>query len=303
MDNKKESEHISPYIYGTTRLGDERIPFDERVNVAYAAMQSGVWFHTSRQYNNALEVLSVAFDKDRTRVPKLIAKIGGNNLQAFKLDIINNLKPIFVRNLDVGQLCLLGDLEKDFAAGGDSIIELEKIQKAGLVNRYVLEVFPWTSQTAIQAIKTGLASGLIDAFILYLNPLQRFASNELWDLLMEQKLPIISLRTVAGGPVHNLRDIPGAAWKEYIQKRAAEVAPVFERSGIKSWTEFCVRYAFSIPNVISTVGATGKIGNLEEFLAAKNNIQPLPQDIVNEIFALQYRWSDEFDIHAEPWTM
>ena len=34
------------------------------------------------------------------------------------------------------------------------------------------------------------------------------------------------MRTVSGGPVHNLRDVPGFAWKEYLQKRAVEVAPV-----------------------------------------------------------------------------
>lgn len=133
--------------------------------------------------------------------------------------------------------------------------------------------------------------------------MQRFAGNELWDLLSEQKQPIIALRTVAGGPVHRLRDVPGAAWKEYLQKRAVEVAPIFERSGISNWTEFCVRFAHSIPNVLATVGASGRISHLEEFLKAKENIQRLSQDIIDEISTLQYRWSDELDIHAEPWTM
>lgn len=262
MNNTQILKNISPYIYGTTRLGHEQIPYNNRIEVAFAAMNSGVWFHTSRQYNNALELLSAAFDKDRTKVPKIIAKIGGNSIEAFKADIKNNLDPIGVDCLEVGQLCLGGEFEKDFAAGGNSLKELEKIRESGLVKSYVLEVFPWTSQTAIKALKGGYSNGLVDAHILYLNPLQRFASNELWDLLVEQKQPIISLRTVAGGSVHRLRDVPGAAWKEYIQKRAVELAPIFEHSGIKSWTEFCVRFAFSIPNVISTVGATGKISNL-----------------------------------------
>lgn len=30
---------LPPYIYGTTRLGDDKIPFDERVKVARAAME------------------------------------------------------------------------------------------------------------------------------------------------------------------------------------------------------------------------------------------------------------------------
>ena len=93
MNNTKILKSISPYIYGTTRLGDEQIPFEERVNVAYAAMNAGVWFHTSRQYDNALELLSAAFDKDRTKVPTLIAKIGGDSIEALKADIRRNLEP------------------------------------------------------------------------------------------------------------------------------------------------------------------------------------------------------------------
>jgi hypothetical protein len=303
LENKHLLENTTPFIYGTTRLGDEQIPFNDRVKVAVAAMNSGAWFHISRQYNNALELLAAAFDNDRSKVPKLIAKIGGDSMEAFKADIKNNLEPIGVESLEVGQLCLLGDLEKDFAEGGSTLTELEKIRESGLVKSYVLEVFPWTSKTAIKALKAGNARGLIDGYILYLNPLQRFATNELWDLLLEQQQPILSLRTVAGGPVHRLRDIPGAAWKPYIQQRAVEIAPIFERSGIASWTDFCMRFVFSPPNVIATVGATAKISNLEKFLAVQENIKPLPPDIVAEIFQLQRRWSDELDLHAEPWTM
>jgi len=294
---------ISPFIYGTTRLGDDKIPFEERVHVAYAAMNAGVWFHTSRQYNNALELLSVAFDKDRTKVPKLIAKIGGDSIEALRADIKRNLEPVGLKSLNAGQLCIGGDLAEDFAAGGKSLKELEKIRESGLVESYVLEVFPWTSRIAMEALKGGHTEDILDAFIVYLNPLQRFASNELWDLLIGQTQPIIALRTVAGGPVHRLRDVPGAAWKPYLQQRAVEVAPIFERSGINNWTEFCVRFAHSIPNVLATVGATARISNLNEFLAAEENTQPLPQGIVKEIFALQRRWSDELDMHAEPWTM
>jgi hypothetical protein len=103
--------------------------------------------------------------------------------------------------------------------------------------------------------------------------------------------------------VRRLRDVPGAAWKEYLQQRAVEVAPIFERSGIKSWTEFCVRFAHSFPQVRATVGATSRPQNFKEFLAAKDNLKPLPEDIVNEIMKLHRRWCDETDIHAEPWSM
>jgi hypothetical protein len=303
MNHTNVIDSITRFVYGTTRLGDRQIPMANRVNVAIAAMHSGAWFHISRQYNDALEVLGSAFDTDRTKVPRLIAKLEGKSMDAFRADIRNNLEPIGVASLDVGQLCLLGDLEKDFANGGDSLKELEEIRETGLVKSYVLELFPWTSQTAIKALNAGDAGGLIDAYILYINPLQRFASNELWDLLMAQKKPIIALRTVAGGPVHRLRDVPGAAWRPYLQERAVEIAPIFERSGIETWTTFCMRFAFSIPNLIATVGATATISNLEAFMAAKDDIEQLPFDILDEIFALQRRWSNDYDIHATPWTM
>jgi hypothetical protein len=38
-------------------------------------------------------------------------------------------------------------------------------------------------------------------------------------------------------------------------------------------------------------------------LHAAKSIKPLPKDIIDDILKLQYRWSDETDIHAEPWTM
>jgi hypothetical protein len=217
--------------------------------------------------------------------------------------IHENIDPLGLEGLELGQLCLSGSLAQDYANGGDCYQIFSQIKQEGLVRRFVLEVFPWTSDVALKAIRGGYPDGIVDGYIFYLNPLQRFASNELWDLLVERNEPMIAMRTVAGGNVHRLRDVPGAAWKEYLQQRAVEVAPIFERSGIQSWTEFCVRFAHGFPQVRATVGSTSHLENLNEFLTASQNIQPLPEGIQNEIVRLQYRWSDELDMRAEPWTM
>lgn len=294
---------LSLYIYGTTRLGDEQIPFDDRVQMAHAAMNANVWFHTSHTYGNALQVLRTAFDQDRTRVPRLIVKIGWNDINELRDVVHQNIKPLGMEGIELGQLCLNGGLADDFARGGESLRTFAQLKEQGLVKRFVLEVFPWTSNIALKALKDGHTKGIVDGFIFYLNPLQRFASNELWDLLVERNQPIIAMRTVAGGNVHRLRDVPGAAWKEYLQERAVQVAPIFERSGIPSWTEFCVRFAHGFSQVRATVGATSHVENLNEFLKAAQNIQPLSEDIQNELVQLQYRWSDEVDMHAEQWSM
>lgn len=294
---------ISPYVYGTTRLGDDKLLLPERIKIARAAMNAVDWFHTSHTYGNALEVLRMAFDQDRTRVPKLIVKIGWNTLPELRSVIEQNIEPLAVDAIELGQLCLNGELAEQFANGGDCYRAFEDIKKQGLVRRFVLEVFPWTSQTALKALRAGYTKGIVDGFIFYLNPLQRFASNELWDLLLERQEPVIAMRTVSGGNVYRLRDVPRAAWKDYLQQRAVEVAPIFERSGIAGWAEFCVRLAHSYPTVRATVGATANLENLKELTTAAQNPQPLPQDILDEFNTLQRRWSDELDVVAEPWSM
>ncbi len=294
---------LPPYIYGTTRLGDENIPFEERVKVARAAMDGTDWFHTSHTYGNALQVLRAAFDEDRARVPKLIVKIGWSHAAELRRVIHQNLDPLRLNGLELGQLCLSGELASEYANGGECYKLFSQLKQEGLVKRFVLEVFPWTSDVALQALRGGYPEGIVDGYILYLNPLQRFASNELWEMFVGRDEPIIAMRTVAGGNIHRLRDEPGYAWKPYLQERAAEVAPIFERSGVQSWTEFCVRFAHSFPQVRATVGATSHIENLNEFLSAAQNIELLAKDIVDEIVALHFRWSDELDMKAEHWSM
>jgi predicted aldo/keto reductase-like oxidoreductase len=294
---------LSPYVYGTGRLGDNKIPFEDRVRVARVAMEAGVWFHTSHTYGDTLSVLRAAFDQDRTKVPKLIVKIGWSRLPELRDIIRQNLEPLNINNLELGQLCLSGALAEDYANGGECYAEFARIKQEGLVHRLVLEVFPWTSPVALKALRGGYPQGIVDGYIFYFNPLQRFVSNELWAELHARNEPIIALRTVGGGPVHRLRDVPGAAWASYIQQRAVEAAPIFERSGIPNWTDFCMRFAFSYPQVRATIGATSHPENFKEYLAAAQAIQPLPGDLRAEIETLQHRWSDEVDRQAEPWTM
>ena len=302
-DTSQLLRDLPPYIYGTTRLGDQNLPFEDRVKVARAAMVRTSWFHTSHAYGNALEVLRAAFDQDSTRIPKLIVKIGWKNIEELRNVIHKHLIALRLENLEVGQLCLSDSLAEEYASGGACYEEFTRLKQQGLIHRFVLEVFPWTSDVALKALRGGYPEGIVDGYIFYLNPLQRFASNELWDELVQRNKPMIAMRTVAGGNIHRLRDVPGYAWKSYLQERAAEVVPIFERSGIESWTEFCVRFAHSFPLVRATVGATSKLENLQEFLSAAEHIEPLPQNFIEEIVKLHYRWSDELDMKAEHWSM
>lgn len=295
---------VSPYIYGTTRLGDASLAFEARVSMARAAMESGVWFHTSHQYGDALAVLRAAFDQDRAHVPRLIFKIGWESVEDVRATVARLTDAVGIERMDIGQLCLNGELARDFAAGGPSVDGLRRLRDEGRVARYVLQVFPWTSEVALSALNAGHARGLIDGYIFYLNPLQRFASNALWDRLLEAGSSIIGMRTVAGGNVFDLRDVPGAAWKDYLRQRAVEVAPIFERSGVASWPVFCTRFAHSFSGVCASVGSTSRVARLAELVdAARGRIEPLDPEAVSALVALQRRWSDELDIHGTPGSM
>jgi hypothetical protein len=295
---------LSAYIYGTTRLGDSALAFGERVHIARAAMDHGVWFHTSHQYGDALSVLRAAFDEDRAHVPRLIFKIGWNSVAEVRATVDKLTREVGIEHMDIGQLCLDGDLAKDFAAGGPSVEALHALRSEGKVGRYVLQVFPWTSQVALAALQGGHARGLIDGYIFYLNPLQRFATNPLWDLLLETRSPIIAMRTVAGGNVLDLRDVPGAAWKDYLRERAGEVAPIFERSGVASWPEFCLRFAHGIEGVRASVGATSRVDRLAELVGlGSRSLAPLAPADIAALEKLQRRWSDELDVHGTPGSM
>jgi aryl-alcohol dehydrogenase-like predicted oxidoreductase len=294
---------LPPYIYGTTRLGGDDVPREQQTAIARSAMDAGLWLHTSRQYGHALELLGELFAERPGALPSVIVKIGGGNADDVRATIRENIQPLGIDTLAIGQLSPVDGLGEALAAGAEVIGELQRIKDDGLVGRFVLEIFPWTSQAPLAALRAGHLEGLIDGYIFYLNPLQRFASNELWDELLDRDKSIIAMRTVAGAPVHTLRDVPGAAWKPYLQERAAQVAPIFERSGIAEWAEFCVRFAHSAPQVVSTVGSTSRQQNLDTLIESSRKLEPLPREILDELSALHRQWSADVDVQAEPWSM
>jgi len=112
--------NLSRYIFGTARLRGDNFPLADRIKIVRAAMDAGVWFHTSHQYGNALEVLRAAFDEDRAHVPRLIAKIGWNTIDEMREVIREHLQRLGIEHIDIGQLCLGGDLADQFRTGGNA---------------------------------------------------------------------------------------------------------------------------------------------------------------------------------------
>lgn len=284
-------------MYGTTRLGDESLPMGDRIAIAKHAIDSGVWIHTSDQYGDALKVLSSVIAEGKN--PKTFFKVGWESVAQIREQMKKQLESIGLSKMTVGQLCLGGELATAFASANPAALELNELKSEGLVDSFVLEIFPWTSENPLRALSGGTAGDLVDAFIFYLNPLQRFVTNDLWDLIVERQFPVVAMRTVCGGDIRSL-----VSRDHYVGERAKEVLPLFARSGCSSWTEFCVRFVKGFPFVLATVGSTSRAANLNEFLSIRlEDVEPLSEDIHEAILALQRKWSDDVDRHAEPWTM
>ena len=292
---------LSRYVYGTTRLGDESIAFADRVTIARESAQAGLWFHTSHQYGDALRVLKALFEEDQSKIPPTIFKLGYSSPDEVRAQVNLQLEAVGTSSMAIGQIFPSGQLAEDLCEGGEGISGLEKLKTEGLVGRFEMEVWPWSSDVALRCIRNGHADHLIEAYTFYLNPLQRFVTNEVWDLLLERNVSIVAMRSVGGGDVRQTLLKPDAP--EYLRKRAAEIAPIFEASAIESWTEFAVRFALGFSQVRATVGSTARSGNLAEFVNAAAAAQPLDAAIIEEILTLQRRWSDEHDAHAAPWSM
>ena len=64
-----------------------------------------------------------------------------------------------------------------------------------------------------------------------------------------------------------------------------------------------MRFAHSTPQVVSTVGSTSRLEHLAELVERSKRVEPLPRDVLDELYGLQRGWSDEVDVHAEPWSM
>ncbi len=290
---------LTRYTYGTTRLGDASLPFEARVAVARAAMDAGLSLHTSDSYGDALQVLRAALDQDRSRIPTFIYKIGWSSVAQIRETIQKQLGPLGLDHMAVGQLCLGDPLAEEFRTGGPGCAGLRGLKEEGLVGHFVLETWPWNSALIADAVRGGHAEGLIDGYIFYLNPLQRFASDALWDLLRERNETIVAMRTTSGGSLARLRE----HGPEYLQSRAAQMEPIYARSGCATWAEFCARFVSGFPQVTATVGATSRPENLRELIGAVASATPLPPDIQAEIEALQRQWAEAHDRHAAPWSM
>lgn len=125
---------FAPFVYGTTRLGDESISRADRIEVARKAMRDVGFLHTSDQYGTAMDVLREAADG---QMPPVIVKVGWESIGQVRDQILSQNERLEIAQMAVGQLCPGGAFAEAIQGGaGDEVLAL---REEGIVDRFVLE--------------------------------------------------------------------------------------------------------------------------------------------------------------------
>jgi aryl-alcohol dehydrogenase-like predicted oxidoreductase len=288
---------LTPFTFGCMSLGNSDDIADVRaqIRVVRAAMNAGVSFHASREYagGGAFTIMRHAFDEDRARIPKMILKIRCDNALLLKFDVEDALRRLNIDRIDVAQLVRAKHDRRpvvdDFLAQGEMWRVCQALWKEGKVGEFVMEIFGSFSPDAIRAVQAGI----FRAYIFYFSPGERQASNELFDLLEQQKQPILSLRTLCGGILDPKRiaQIRERNPDDGAIARFEALQPIYEKSGAASWAEFSMSFLKSFPNLVTTIAGTSSERHLIELINADRTSKPMAAPLAKEIKALHRAWA------------
>ena len=233
----------------------------------------------------------------------LFRSLSGDTLDEVRGQVELQLKALNLEQLNVGQLHTGGALAADLIAGGTSLDGLRKLKKEGLVGGFTLEVHPWTSKIALEHLRGGHGRDVIEGYSFYFNPLQRYALNDLFELIVKERRPILSIRTMAGGPADK-QAARSANPEDFMQKRASELLPLYTKAGYMNWTDFSMNFIFSQPGVLCTIGSCSTPAHLDDYLTVlKQDKKPFNPELFKQISDLQTKWSQEKDVNAPDWSM
>jgi aryl-alcohol dehydrogenase-like predicted oxidoreductase len=287
MNIRGKLPELPPYTFGTMSLGQGQYDLAADVKVARAAMDAGIWFHTSTDYQDTYRVLRHAFDEDRAHVPQLIVKMDAKVPEMTRSVIETTLAKLKVERVDIAQMCWneIPDIAEVHRAQGPRWQAFHELKQQGKVGSFVLEIWPnaGSCQNGVQA----LLNDLVDGYIFYYNLIERFVDNALFDLIEQRRAKILALRTLGGGGTVAAAGVTPSPE----QRKRQELEPLFARSGCKDWLEFSVRFVLSDANVVTAISGTRRLEHLRALLDATRVRKPLDPVLVREMKLLQRKWS------------
>jgi aryl-alcohol dehydrogenase-like predicted oxidoreductase len=264
---------LTPYTFGTMSLGRNPADVAQDLVVLRRAMEAGVSSHSSPTYNQGFTfmVLRLAFDENRSRVPKMVIKVRDASVPLMRFEVEDSCRRLGLDTIDVAQLVSMDPrpgnlLDQLRGRGGLLADELALLRERGLIRHAVVFLTQENSNAAVEATK----SELIEGVTLYWNAHQCDCSNTAWAAIREKGISTLALRTLGGGPSD----------KTSIAK-SEDLAELVKASGCRDATEFNIRLAASEPVIQTTIGGTASLAHLEDYLNASTT--PLPAKILQRV--------------------
>lgn len=285
---------LPSFTFGTMSLTGLPENFRDDIRVARAAMEAGVWFHSSQEYSGggAFMVLRQAFDEDRARAPRMILKIRCDHAAVLRYDVEDALRRLALDRIDLAQLCRAQHDRRpvvdDFLAQGGMWQACQDLQKEGKVGHFILEIFASFSADALRAVEAGL----FPAYIFYYNPAERQAGNALFRRLEERKEKILSLRVLGGGHLDaaNIAALRARNPRHEAIARYDALEPLFRQSGHASWVDFSLAFLRTVPHLLTAIAGTSKVKHLHQWLEADAGAKPMDPELARKIRALHSQW-------------
>jgi len=278
MSFRNQLPELTRFTFGTGKVDQ---PNDsQHRGVVRDAMDAGVWFHSSHVYGDGrvFQTLKAAFAERRSQIPKCIFKVDGMGADLLTETVQASITGTGVERVDIAQVCG-NPIISTLMPGSKLHDTMCDLKDRGLVGSYVLEIFYSFSPNALEILK----SDLFDGYIFYYNVVNREVSNELFDLLHQRKVNILSLRTVGGAVT--------SYWgPDETHNAKSALEDIYRRSSCASELEFRARHVLSDPLVRTTIGATRNPDHLQALIDTCDQAKPLDPAIVNEINALHRKW-------------
>ncbi len=281
---------ISPYTFGTGKISGLLENENDEIKLVREAMDLGIWFHTSSDYGKgghesgtygtspALRLLQMAFKESPSQRPPCIVKVYCADAQKASTHVEHILKATGLDCIHIAQLCCWADYAEDFLNHGPRFQAFLKMKEEGKIANLAVEVFSSFSDNAISVIENDLA----DACIFYYNLMEREVNYALYSLLQKKQVPIIALRTLGG----IYPDLSTNESSEEKADRLQNLCMLARDLKIDNWLDLSMAFIKSIPNVVTTVGATSSIANLNSIQNAALNTPPIPPEAVQSILRL-----------------
>lgn len=268
----------SLYTFGSMSLGRDPVSPEADVAVARQAMEAGVWFHASRTYHNgfAFMVLRLAFDADRSRVPRMILKIRDGSVPLMRFETEDSCRRLGLESIDIAQLVSMrrepGNLVDQLRANeGPLVEELVALRDRGLIQKTALFLDRQNAEAAAEAARNPL----VDAVTFYASPWQFDCTPAAWRTLVDLGKPLLALRTLGGWNDERLADR-----REAVARRFPNHDPV----------QLALDFAAALPGLQTTIGGTASTDHLRHYLRAASNATPMQTEPLE--FFLGFRPND-----------